>query len=411
MTEYEAWFHALEAEMSRIDPRDQYAATIDLSRPADRARIVRPDPGAESRVSPCLPPEGPITPEKIQELYALAAEGNLFVYPLGEMIPLQVRTEGDSLLRPLKATLGTKMLKNHAPKPELQELSFLKKIFNLFGFFEEEKQAYEAEYRAACQRYQLDVNAQACCKLADDNHFCKWREQAITTTWENFRKDAPQMIPSIHRLLDDPNTPEWKKPAYRARVRLLEGLLENKMEYTQEEVHNMLTDATMESLLSRKSTLAQRIGSDPQQLEALREAIHHSPGIQSALQENIRTNNKMVAACVFGSNNADTLTGNFSRDQKEWQIAADMLVKENQLPPYEKNLENLKALFCNKQVEARVNQLYRARAAIPTSQLTIPRHMVPLDSPEVLELYQAQQAQAQPKQPDAPGKTGPFAGV
>jgi hypothetical protein len=138
---------------------------------------------------------------------------------------------------------------------------------------------------------------------------------------------------------------------------------------TEADVRNILCKLTLDTLLSKKPDLAKQMEADPQQMQALLEAINMSKIIKIQDDYNASVDNTALASCAFADSVSGDLERVFSAEMKDRMLAAKTLVADNLMAPVPNNMDGVKQLFSDPRIGERIEQLKDARTKIPEDLL------------------------------------------
>lgn len=160
--------------------------------------------------------------EKRNELYQLASEGKLYIFPLAEEANCrQIRAESEGRLL---YDLNEVAEKPVTRKPVEQKLGFFKSIFNaLFGAFEAERLQLAETYENALREYNYYHNGIKC-KDSNVQTMGTERLQKLGAGQELGRLALPDTIAALRNKLETQGMPDWERECNEARLQLFTAM-------------------------------------------------------------------------------------------------------------------------------------------------------------------------------------------
>ena len=269
--------------------------------------------------------------DRRNELYQLAAEGKLYIFPLAQNEAescCQIRVEpADKLLHNLKTEGETEPKNLPVPqKPEL--LSFFKyKLYQWFGFFKNDVQKHIEENR----KYSEEVNAYNryidCHKNgvqtlnSNGRTMYEVRVRSMRENQEYARSVAPNVVEDMTKKLNQTeNLLPWQKDAYEAKIRVFNAA-HNGMPLSKEEYVDLLSKMIvghmgdyppdMDGALNVKVTRMQELlHKSPEEATKLMEIVRNSQEVQTAAQKGMSS----VVAHSFNAYSLEVSAKNIIRE-------------------------------------------------------------------------------------------------
>lgn len=160
--------------------------------------------------------------EKRNELYQLASEGKLYIFPLAEEANCrQIRAESEGRLL---YDLNEVAEKPVTRKPVEQKLGFFKSIFNaLFGAFEAERLQLAETYENVLREYNYYHNGIKC-KDSNVQTMGTERLQKLGAGQELGRLALPDTIAALRNKLETQGMPDWERECNEARLQLFTAM-------------------------------------------------------------------------------------------------------------------------------------------------------------------------------------------
>lgn len=160
--------------------------------------------------------------DKRNELYQLASEGKLYIFPLAEEADCrQIRAESEGrLLYDLNEVAAQPATR----KPVEQKLGAFKGFFNmLFGWFEAERVQLAETYENALRAYNYRQNGVKC-KNSNIRTMGDERLQKMGAGQELGRLALPSTIKTLREKLETQDMPRWERDCNEARLQLFTAM-------------------------------------------------------------------------------------------------------------------------------------------------------------------------------------------
>lgn len=214
----DAWFANLMEQVGQ----HPFSVNPDLAVDVGRIYKTLNQPRNDGAEMECPIGQGETLYEKRNELYQLASEGKLYIFPLAEEVDCrQIRAESEGRLL---YDLDEVAAKPATRKPVEQKLGFFKRLFNvLFGAFEAERLQLAETYENALREYNYYQNGIKC----KDNNVRSMgteRLQKLGAGQELGRLALPDTIAALNTKLETQNMPQWERECNEARLQLFTAM-------------------------------------------------------------------------------------------------------------------------------------------------------------------------------------------
>ena len=214
----DAWFENFMAQV------DQHPYSVNPELAVDVGRIYKTldQPRNDGAEMECPIGEGETLYGKRNELYQLASEGKLYIFPLAEEADCrQIRAESEGrLLYKLNEVAAQPATR----KPVEQKLGFFKSLFNaLFGAFEAERVQLAEKYEKELREYNYRQNGVKC-KDSNVQTMGTERLQKIGAGQEMGRLALPSTIETLKNKLETQDMPRWERECNEARLQLFTAM-------------------------------------------------------------------------------------------------------------------------------------------------------------------------------------------
>jgi hypothetical protein len=367
---YQEWFNQFQKQLAQEAPDDYHATFINMNRPEDRNRIyVMGNNGLDH----ILPETGPITDAHKEQMFNLAKDGKLFVFPLSGSEPLQADVKDGNTLNVLEFNSITREYDKDVEEPQPVKFGFLKRLLNsVFGFFKEDKQRYDT-YLEQLQEYRRDCQVENYVDWVTDKQ-CRFpaeREREIQCNNENWRRYGREALENAHKELSDPNITPWKKAAFQVKEQVTRGIVDGNANYSDAEVKEMVVTLAVYEQINKQPELADICRENPEQLQALHDIFGASKCIAKMMEGNKNYQGGMLAPCVFGDKLIGEMLKDYSVEVRDRRTVADMLIAEGKIEPIGNDMAGVKELFLNEKITERFVQLDNARNRIPREELKV----------------------------------------
>lgn len=325
----DAWF---ENFMEQVG---QHPFSVNPELPVDVDRIYKmlDKPRADNAEMECPIGKRETLYDKRNELYQLASEGKLYVFPLAEEAECrQIRAESEGRLlydlNEVAAQVATR-------KPVEQKLGFFKSLFNaLFGAFEAERVQLAEKYEKELRQYNYRQNGIKC-KDSNVRTIGTERLQKMGAGQELGRLALPETIAALRNKLDTQDMPRWERDCNEARLQLFtameagmslgrdqyldiiaKAMVARMGEYADREMYKFNTPTEMQRLLHE----------EPEKANEYIDAIKTDPYIRSIVEKDDLFAVFSVASNVQGT---DMLTSRWLRNleggtEQQKAMAADI---------------------------------------------------------------------------------------
>lgn len=214
----DAWFKNLMKQV------DQHPFSVNPELAVDVGRIYKTldQPRKDGAEMECPIGQGETLYDKRNELYQLASEGKLYVFPLAEEANCrQIRAESEGRLL---YDLNEVAKQPATRKPVEQKLGFFKGFFNaLFGWFEAERVQLAETYENALREYNYHQNGVKC-KNSNIRSIGTERLQKMGAGQELGRLALPSTIAALRDKLDTQEMPRWERECNEARLQLFTAM-------------------------------------------------------------------------------------------------------------------------------------------------------------------------------------------
>ena len=199
-----------------------FSVNPELSVDVDRIYKTLDQPRADGAEMECPIGKGETLYDKRNELYQLASEGKLYVFPLAENTTCsQIRAESEGRLLcdldEVAAQVATR-------KPVEQKLGFFKSLFNaLFGAFEAERVQLAEKYEKELRQYNYRQNGIKC-KNSNILTMNDERMRKMGAGQEMGRLALPDTIAELKNKLETQDMPRWERDCNEARLQLFTAM-------------------------------------------------------------------------------------------------------------------------------------------------------------------------------------------
>lgn len=227
--------------------------------------------------------------DKRNELYQLAAAGELYVFHLGKVDESsQIRVEPeDHLLHEMVIEL---VHEDAPPRPVEQKMNPFKRFLNaLFGVFESERLQLKERYEKAMVEYTYQAKG----VQAKNSHIKSMgmhRMMAMEPTLETVRTGLPSLMEELNNRLRNENLLSWQREGMEAKLQLFTAM-QNGGNFTKEQHLEILAknivfrlgeykDKAMYKNI-RDTELQRLLHEEPEKAREYVEMIKQSPGVQS----------------------------------------------------------------------------------------------------------------------------------
>ena len=214
----DAWF---ENFMEQVG---QHPFSVNPELAVDVGRIYKTldQPRADMAEMECPIGQGETLYDKRNELYQLASEGKLYVFPLAEEADCrQIRAESEGRLL---YNLNEVAAQPATRKPVEQKLGAFKGFFNmLFGWFEAERVQLAETYENALRAYNYHQNGVKC-KNSNILSIGTERLQKMGAGQELGRLALPSTIATLKNKIETQDMPRWEKDCNEARLLLFTAM-------------------------------------------------------------------------------------------------------------------------------------------------------------------------------------------
>lgn len=214
----DAWFENFMEQVGQHPFSVNPELAVDVGRIYKTLDQARND-GAEME---CPIGQGETLYDKRNELYQLASEGKLYIFPLAEEADCrQIRAESEGrLLYDLNEVAAQPATR----KPVEQKLGFFKSLFNaLFGAFEAERVQLAETYENALRAYNYRQNGVKC-KNSNVRTMGDERLQKMGAGQEMGRLALPSTIKTLREKLETQDMPRWERDCNEARLQLFTAM-------------------------------------------------------------------------------------------------------------------------------------------------------------------------------------------
>lgn len=301
--------------------------------PEDMSRLYRmlDQPRADGYEMDNPVAAGQALAERRNELYQLAAEGKLFIFPLAQNEAescYQIRVEpAEKLLHNLQDDVRMEPKNLDIPqKPEPMN-AFKYWMHRLFGAFEgeyQERLEANRQYNEAVNAYNrhIDYHTNGLQTLNSNGKTVhQLRVQSMRENQEYARSVAPNVIEDItKKLTQTENLLPWQKDAYEAKIRVFNAA-HNGMSLSKEEYVDLLSKMIvghmgdyppdMDGALNVKVTHMQELlHKNPEEATRLIEIVRNSKEVQTAAQKGMSS----VVAHSFNAYSLEVSAKNIIRE-------------------------------------------------------------------------------------------------
>lgn len=369
----DAWF---ENFMEQVG---QHPFSVNPELAVDVGRIYKTldQPRNDGAEMECPIGQGETLYEKRNELYQLASEGKLYIFPLAEEADCrQIRAESEGRLL---YDLNEVAAKPVTRRPVEQKLGAFKGFFNkLFGWFEAERVQLAETYENALREYNYYQNGIKC-KDSNVQTMGTERLQKLGAGQELGRLALPSTIKTLKNKIETQDMPRWEKDCNEARL-----LLFTAMEAGTPLAGGQYLDIIAKAMVARmgeyadkemyryqKATEMQRLlHEEPEKAYEYIEAIKTDPYIRSIVNQDNLLAVFSVASNVQGT---DMLTSRWLRNlengtEQQKAMAADIRQMTNT------KIDTIESLNKDIEDESRFNNYFvdqqttRAKLELLTAQ-------------------------------------------